>query len=211
MGAIYLFREYDTIKDMKIALSKCTYCVYGLHSKKVGGIGSPTASLMVVGQNPGPKEVGTGIPFSSVSGALLKDIISKVGIPMENCYLTNVIKCKPIVEEKIATVPVKCCKPWLDIEVDIVAPRLIVALGQVASDAVLGTNSPVGKVLQSRFGIPGIGTYHTAYIQRLKNSGTSDYALNKYRTIKKEVYEHWKLVASIIGVESVLEEGDDSE
>jgi uracil-DNA glycosylase family 4 len=194
---LYLFKEYPTMIDLNHALAKCTVCQYGTQSKKVGGIGPSQSKLVVVGQNPGPKEVNTGKPFSGVSGDLLKRMMRRVGIDPDKVYLTNVVKCKAEGEDKIATPSVSICgKHWLDHEIDLVSPVIIVALGAVSSSYLVDKASAIGVMTQSKYGIPCITTYHTAYIQRLFNaSKESQYSKNKYDEIKAESDSHWKEVA----------------
>jgi uracil-DNA glycosylase family 4 len=170
----------------------------------VGGIGSPRTNLMVVGQHPGPKEVSTGVPFSGTSGDMLKRIMRKFGMDPKDCYLTNVVKCKPIGEDKVNIQAIKICgSAWLDYEVDIVGPKLILALGLIAANYLVGKDTEMGKVVMSKYGIPVVTTYHTAYLLRLKGaaSGSDAPQISKdiYERVGKEMAEHWKVVGEICG------------
>ena len=209
MGNIYLFNDYNSISSLNSSLSKCTGCQYGVHSKKVGGVGPPTCNLMIVGQHPGPKEVSSGIPFFGASGKMLKNIMKKVKLDPDSCYLTNAVKCKPMGEDKLTTFAIKACHHWLDMECDIVAPKLIVALGMVASDYLVGPDTKVGVEIKGRYGIPVVATYHTAYILRLKKAmensveveeteGKPSFVKKRYDDIVKEVKAHWDLIQSIV-------------
>lgn len=181
-----LLFNYSSIDELNSDLMKCDRCHYC--SKMVGGRGPAPTPLMIVGQHPGATEVKTGIPFSGSSGEILHNILDRVGI--REAYLTNVLKCVPT-GENISTVAIGACKYWLECEVDIVKPKIIVALGKVAMEA-LGAAS--GEITDSIYGIPTIGTYHTAYLQRLrKNVG-----MVKLKEVWGECKEHWMKISKYL-------------
>jgi uracil-DNA glycosylase family 4 len=113
------------------------------------------------------------------------------------------VKCKPIGEEKVTPPAVKLCGSyWLDYEVDLVMPKLIIALGTHAASYIVGGEPETGKILQSKYGIPCIHTPHTAYLMRLKNaSKTSEYVRGIYEETRAKMNADWALIAKTIGVD----------
>jgi len=202
MGNLFLFSEYQSIVNLNAVIHKCTKCQYGKHSKKVCGSGPGKAKLMVVGQHPGPKEVETGVPFSGSSGDLLKKIMTTCGINYKESFLTNVIKCKPMGEDKVAIQAIKACSEYLDNEIDLVGPKVILALGAIAADSLVSKDAEMGIPITGRYGIPIITTYHTAYLLRLKNASSNVSApiltKDKYVQVAKEMKAHWDTVARLL-------------
>lgn len=186
----------DKVKDCNSGFPEDKWCpYYRLGRRRVNGIGPVGAPLMVVGQGPGPREQESGRPFSGGSGRLLREILKKVGFNPREVFLTNLVRCMPPRNKRIISKAIKMCSQWLDDEVGLVKPSLIVCLGNEAADALTG-EAMRGEIVTTRYGIPAICVYHTAYLLRVKSKDSQ-----KYKEIAEEEYKAWKLAAETIGVE----------
>jgi len=155
----------------------------------VFGVGNPDADLMFVGEAPGADEDIKGIPFVGRAGQLLTDIIEKgLQIPRQDVYIANVIKCRPPGNRNPEPDEVETCEPFLFQQIDIIKPKVIVALGKFGAQTLLRTLEPIsrlrGRVYDYR-GAKLIPTFHPAYLLRNPSS-------------KREVWEDMKLVRELL-------------
>jgi DNA polymerase len=145
----------------------------------VFGEGDVNAPVMLVGQGPGVIDEQTGQPFSGPSGALLDQALAEVGLQREKLWLTNVIKCRPVkgergrlVDRPPSTAELKACRPWLDGELAIVQPRIVVCIGVPAARALiertLKLSEEHGQFRECTDGTRRIAVFHPAYVLRLK-------------------------------------------
>ena len=159
--------------QLEAALFACTACP--LRDKATGPTsynGDPRSPLMLVGEGPGGVEDEYGTPLVGPSGQLLDKALARVGISRDRVYTTNVVKCRPpgnrtpTVEEGEF-----CAARWLDAEIALVQPKIIVALGSVALKYLYHAKARItadrGKWFRSRQDIAAIATYHPAYLLRL--------------------------------------------
>jgi DNA polymerase len=165
---------FTTITELENALFLCCACPLNANGNRgpTSYNGNPDSPLMLVGEGPGGVEDEYGAPLVGPSGQLLDKALWSVGITRDKVYTTNVVKCRPkgnrtpTVEEGVF-----CASRWLDTEIDLVKPKVIVALGSVAlkylnrSDARITRDR--GQWFTTRQGIPAIATYHPAYLLRL--------------------------------------------
>ena len=154
-------------------ICNCTACPLG-HSRQnfVFGSGNPEAGIMFVGEAPGAEEDRQGLPFVGEAGGLLTRIIEAMRMRREDVYICNVLKCRPPNNRDPLPEEVDQCEPYFKRQIEIVQPRIICALGRVASQALLRTTSPLGalrRTLHQHEGIPVIVTYHPAAL--LRNAG----------------------------------------
>lgn len=160
-------------EQLETALFACTACP--LRDKAIGPTsfnGDPTSPLMLVGEGPGGVEDEYGTPLVGPSGQLLDKALARVGISRDRVYTTNVIKCRPpgnrtpTVEEGEF-----CASRWLESEIALAQPRIILALGSVALKYLYHAKARItadrGKWFRSRQDIAAIATYHPAYLLRL--------------------------------------------
>jgi DNA polymerase len=153
-------------------VSACTRC--GLHATRtqtVFGVGNRHAELLVVGEAPGADEDRQGEPFVGRAGQLLNSMLHAMRAPRETVYIANVLKCRPPGNRDPSPEEVRCCLPYLQRQIDLLAPRLMLAVGRIAAQSLLATDTPIGKLRGSvhRFGTQGtplIVTYHPAYLLR---------------------------------------------
>jgi DNA polymerase len=160
--------------DAVAARIRSTYCC-GLcpgRTHAVPGEGSPTARLMLVGEGPGATEDATGRPFVGQAGKLLDDILAAIEVPRESVYITNVVKCRPPQNRKPLPDEIAACIPYLHRQLELIKPKVIIALGGTAGEAMLGVRKGLGELRSKvhRFnGIPLVVTYHPAALLRNPN------------------------------------------
>lgn len=144
-----------SLMELRDAAQECQGCdLYRHATQAVLGEGPPSARIIMVGEQPGDKEDLAGLPFVGPAGALLDRALRDAGIDRCHVYLTNAVKHfkfeergKRRIHKKPSTVEIVACKPWLDAEVAIIRPELIVCLGATAARAVLG---PQHRLLEER-------------------------------------------------------------
>jgi DNA polymerase len=159
----------------------CTACpLYARATRTVFGEGAAHAPLMLVGEQPGDREDVTGRPFVGPAGALLDRALTEAGIDRERIFVTNVVKhfkWRPSGKRRLHDRPnaseVRACRPWLDLELEIVRPDILVALGATAAQAILGRGFRIteqrGEVVQPPGPLPRvIATFHPSAILRAR-------------------------------------------
>jgi DNA polymerase len=155
----------------------------------VFGVGNPAADLMFVGEAPGADEDIQGEPFVGRAGQLLTKIIEAIGLSRSDVYIANVLKCRPPGNRNPAPEEVSTCQPFLFRQIDIVRPRVIVALGTFAAHTLLGTDAPIsrlrGRVHDFRGGSKLIPTFHPAFLLRSPDR-------------KRDVWEDMKKVRALL-------------
>jgi uracil-DNA glycosylase family 4 len=148
----------------------CTRCRLAEgRNKVVFGAGNPVAELMFVGEGPGAEEDRQGLPFVGAAGELLAKIIQAIDCTREQVYIANVVKCRPPGNRDPQPDEVATCRGYLDQQIALVRPRILVALGRVAAQTLLGNDAPIGRMRGQWFqvqGIPTMVTYHPAALLR---------------------------------------------
>ena len=175
----------ETLESLAATAAGCTLC--RLSEKRqtvVFGEGDPKAGVMFIGEGPGAEEDRTGRPFVGQAGRLLDRMIFAMGFERHEVYIANVVKCRPPGNRDPKEDEVAACAAYLDRQIDLIEPKVIVALGKPASRRLTGTNKPMGA-LRGRWssyrGIPLMPTFHSAYLLRNPKA-------------KREVWEDLKLV-----------------
>ncbi|MEE9274633.1 MAG: uracil-DNA glycosylase [bacterium] len=160
-----------TLEALASSVAGCLRCKLGAgRTNLVFGVGSPEADLVFVGEAPGADEDDQGIPFVGRAGQMLTRMIENViGIPREEVYICNILKCRPPGNRNPELDEIDCCEPYLQKQLEVIRPRLIVALGKFAAQWLLQTKLPIGRI-RGKFGryrgIPCLATYHPAYLLR---------------------------------------------
>ena len=151
-------------------IGDCTRCA--LHKGRhtiVFGDGDANARLMFIGEGPGADEDAQGLPFVGRAGQLLNNMIAAMGLKREDCYIANVVKCRPPGNRTPEPQEANTCSPFLFRQIDVIGPEVLVALGSTAATYLLGGKSPLsalrGRIHQVR-GRKLIVTYHPAYLLR---------------------------------------------
>ena len=168
--------------ELRRRVAACQRC--GLHATRtqtVFGVGDETADWMFVGEAPGADEDAKGEPFVGRAGQLLTSMIQALGLARGEVYIANILKCRPPGNRDPQPDEVAACRGYLDRQIDLIQPRVIVALGRIAAQALLGNDSPIGQMRGQWYqvrGIPAMVTYqgirtlpifHPAYV--LRNMG----------------------------------------
>ena len=149
----------------------CTACALAKSRRKsVPGVGDVQAEWLFVGEAPGSEEDLKGEPFVGQAGKLLDAMLAALGMKRgENVYIANVLKCRPPNNRTPEPREVECCRPYLDRQIALIQPRVIVALGKSAATTLLEVEATIaslrGRVHRYR-GVPLIVTYHPAYLLR---------------------------------------------
>jgi uracil-DNA glycosylase len=161
---------------LREAVAQCTACKL-CHGRKqtVFGVGNPRAHWMIVGEAPGEQEDLIGEPFVGKSGQLLDNMLRALGLtrqeapPHQQVYIANTIKCRPPGNRNPQPEELAQCEPFLIRQLELVRPRIILAMGRFAVQSLLRSNDPIGK-LRGRVhdfqGVPLVVTYHPAYLLR---------------------------------------------
>lgn len=162
--------DIPDLDSLAAFLDGCSRC--GLSEKRrtiVFGEGASDARVMFVGEGPGAEEDRTGRPFVGQAGQLLDGMIRALGFDRSEVYIANVVKCRPPGNRDPEDGEMAACALFLDRQVELIRPRVIVALGRVATRRLTGTSRPMGA-LRGRWssyrGIPLMPTFHPAYLLR---------------------------------------------
>lgn len=151
-------------------VAACTAC--GLHATRkqtVFGVGNRQADWLIVGEAPGAEEDRQGEPFVGRAGQLLNSMLRAVGLAREQVYIANILKCRPPNNRDPQAGEVSCCLPYLRRQIALLQPKLILAVGRIAAQNLLASETPIGKLRGSVHqyeGVPLVVTYHPAYLLR---------------------------------------------
>jgi uracil-DNA glycosylase family 4 len=190
-----LFGDYaeayraKTLEELRSAIGDCRRCkLWPGRTHLVFGVGNPRATVMFVGEGPGRDEDLQGEPFVGRAGQLLTDIITRgMGFRREDVYIANVVKCRPPENRNPEPDEVESCEPFLKKQIDLIRPKIIVALGKFAVQALLKSKVPITRlrgVWHDYHGIKLMPTFHPAYL--LRNPGDKKLV---WEDIKKVIQE----------------------
>ena len=160
----------EALARQAAAAASCTRCRLAEGRRSVVfGMGAADADLMFIGEGPGAQEDRQGLPFVGPAGELLTRIIQAIDLRREEVYIANVVKCRPPGNRDPQPDEVAACRGWLHDQIDTVKPRVIVMLGRVAAQVLLGSDEPLGR-MRGRWhrvrGIDARATYHPAALLR---------------------------------------------
>jgi uracil-DNA glycosylase family 4 len=168
----------DTLAQVGAAAATCERCPLATlgRTQVVFGTGDPAARLMFVGEGPGEQEDRQGEPFVGRAGKLLTQLIEGIGLSREQVYIANVVKCRPPANRDPQPVEIAECAPWLDRQLAIVRPAVVVTLGNFATKLLLDTTVGITKLRGEQFEFERAGlratlvpTLHPAAV--LRNGG----------------------------------------
>jgi DNA polymerase len=183
------------LAELDREILQCRLC--RLHESKthyVPGEGSNRPDILFVGEGPGETEDQFGRPFIGKAGQLLDKIIQKMGMRREDVFIANVVKCRPPNNREPLKDEVETCLPYLSRQISILQPKVIVCLGRVALNNLLGTSHSMGRIrgqLLHFHDIPLIATYHPAYILHKREK-------EEISRAKWEVWEDMEKVLALI-------------
>jgi len=166
-------REWKSLDDIARVVAGCARCFLSQGRKKtVPGEGNPKAQLMFVGEGPGQTEDETGRPFVGKAGELLTRMIEAIDLRREDVFILNTVKCRPPLNRKPLPDELAACAPYLERQIELVGPKVLVALGATAAESLLSAKRSLtdlrGRVHSFR-GIPLVVTYHPAALLRNPN------------------------------------------
>jgi uracil-DNA glycosylase len=160
----------QSLDDIARLVAACAACSLGAtKTRDVVGEGNPNADFVVVGEAPGENEDLSGRPFVGASGQLLTKILAAIQLPREQVYICNVIKHRPPGNRNPSPAEVTACSPFLLRQLELVKPKVILAVGTFAAQTLLRTKEPIGKLrgrVHRYFGVPLVVTYHPAALLR---------------------------------------------
>ncbi len=158
------------LDELARRIAQCTECrLSEKRNRVVPGEGDPHARVLFVGEGPGAEEDRTGRPFVGQAGKLLDGMIFSLGFERSQVFIGNVVKCRPPGNRDPEDDEMSACAPFLDHQIELIAPKVIVALGRVAARRLTGTDRSMGA-MRGRWaayaGMPLLATYHPAYLLR---------------------------------------------
>ncbi len=159
-----------TLAEIREEMGDCRRCkLWRTRTNLVFGEGSPTAALMFVGEAPGEEEDREGRPFVGAAGQVLNNLLNKLGLLREEVYIANIVKSRPPGNRDPEPDEIAACLPFLQKQIKAIRPKVIVALGRVAMQALLDTRVPLAKLRgawQKYDHIPVMPTFHPSYLLR---------------------------------------------
>jgi uracil-DNA glycosylase len=182
--------EVSSLEELRDDIGDCRRCKLHLgRTHVVFGIGNPNAKLMFVGEGPGRDEDLKGEPFVGRAGQLLTDIITKgMGLTREDVYIANVVKCRPPENRNPEPDEVASCEPFLKKQIELIRPKIIVALGKFAVQALLQSKVPITRLRgnwHTYMGIKLMPTFHPAYL--LRNPADKKLVWEDIKKVMKEM------------------------
>jgi uracil-DNA glycosylase family protein len=191
-----------SVAELQEAAASCRGCdLWENATQTVFGEGREGSKLMLVGEQPGDQEDLQGRPFVGPAGRLLEKALEEAGIDRGRVYVTNAVKHfrwtrrgKRRLHEKPNASQIRACRPWLDAEIAVVRPKIVVLLGATAAQAVMGPAFRVskdrGRLLSSPLGIPALATVHPSSILRAADDESRDAALASFIADLKVASRH---------------------
>jgi len=161
--------EWDRLES---EVSACTLCeLHRTRTQTVFGVGRRDADLMIIGEAPGADEDRLGEPFVGRAGKLLNAMLRAIGLGRDAVFIANILKCRPPNNRDPQPAETACCTPYLERQIALVAPRVVLAVGRIAAQHLLQSDQAIGRLRGKAltFGperIPLVVTYHPAYLLR---------------------------------------------
>ena len=156
---------------LRSAVKACDRCALAKsRTQGVPGVGDPEAEWLFIGEAPGADEDRLGEPFVGQAGKLLDAMMAGIGLRRgRNVYIANILKSRPPGNRDPKPDEVEACLPYLERQIDLIKPKIIVVLGRIAAQTLLVTDTPIGKLrghVHQYRGVPMVVTYHPAYLLR---------------------------------------------
>jgi uracil-DNA glycosylase len=158
-------------QSLQQVVSQCQFCeLHATRTQTVFGAGNQNADLLIIGEAPGADEDSLGEPFMGQAGKLLHAMLHAIQLDRQQVYITNVLKCRPPQNRDPHTSEIICCDSYLQRQIALIQPKVILALGRVAAHHLLLTQTALGSLRGRKYsynGIPLLVTYHPAYLLRM--------------------------------------------
>jgi len=159
--------DWTTLRD---AVAACTRCkLHESRTQTVFGVGNPNEDWMIIGEAPGAEEDRRGEPFVGRAGKLLDEMLQAAGQGRESVFIANILKCRPPNNRDPEPAESAECRRYLERQIELVQPKIILAVGRIAAHLLLETDTPVGRLRGTTHYLdktPLIVTYHPAYLLR---------------------------------------------
>ena len=161
--------SWETLRAQVTECRRCGLCQS--RTQTVFGVGSARAELLVVGEAPGAEEDRQGEPFVGRAGQLLNSMLLALGRARQTVYIANILKCRPPGNRDPSPAEVASCLPYLQRQIELLSPRLILVVGRIAAQSLLATDTSIGRLRghlhrYGAGGVPLVVTYHPAYLLR---------------------------------------------
>jgi uracil-DNA glycosylase, family 4 len=180
------------LAELEAIASICVKCSLAkTRTQVVYGMGNPNADLMFIGEAPGRDEDEQGKPFVGRAGQLLTDIVKAMKLTRDDVYITNVVKCRPPENRNPEPEELEACRPYIQRQVEIIQPKVIVTLGRFALQSLTGKSYGITSVRGQWLDYNGVSlmpTYHPAYLLRTPGA-------------KKDVWADMKKVMAELGID----------
>lgn len=188
--AVERARGDDSLDAIAAEAMRCQRCRLSAgRNRVVPGQGSSRPLVMVIGEGPGAEEDKSGLPFVGPAGQLLDRMLAAIGLSRDtNCFIGNIVKCRPPMNRDPAPDEQAACMPYLERQIALLRPRAFLAVGRIPAQALLGAKEGIGKLRGRvhRFGdVPLVATYHPS-------------ALLRDESLKRPAWEDLKLLKSIL-------------
>ena len=169
-GAAPLEDSPLTWEQLEQAVASCSRCeLHASRTQTVFGVGNRDAQLLIIGEAPGRDEDLQGEPFVGRAGQLLNAMLAAIGFQRGQVYIANILKCRPPNNRDPRPEEAVACNQWLQRQIELLQPRVILALGRIAAQNLLNSDQSLGRLRTGQHdyaGIPLIVTYHPAYLLR---------------------------------------------
>lgn len=156
--------------ELRECVASCTRCELSKsRTNTVFGVGNPQADWLIIGEAPGAEEDRRGEPFVGRAGQLLDQMLLAVGQSRESVFIANILKCRPPDNRDPKPGEAAACRDYLERQIELIQPQIILAVGKIAAQNLLGSDDPVGRMRgrpHDLGGIPLVVTYHPAYLLR---------------------------------------------
>jgi len=164
-----LLLDWDSLQKTVASCERC-----GLHQSRtqtVFGVGSQNADWMIIGEAPGAEEDRRGEPFVGRAGKLLDEMLRALRLDRETVFIANILKCRPPGNRDPSNDEAIACRRYLDRQIELVSPKIVLAVGRIAAQYLLATDAPLGRLRQQKHALGGgqlpvVVTYHPAYLLR---------------------------------------------
>lgn len=153
-------------------VAACTRCeLHKSRTQTVFGVGNEGADWLIIGEAPGSEEDRRGEPFVGRAGKLLDEMLRAVNLGRDSVYIANILKCRPPGNRDPHADEAASCRAYLDRQIALIRPKLILAVGRIAAQQLLETDAPLGRLRGKphrleRYALPVVVTYHPAYLLR---------------------------------------------
>lgn len=178
--------ELEQLRKRCLDCEKCGLC--STRTNVVFGVGNPESRVMFIGEGPGEQEDIQGLPFVGPAGKLLDDMLSMIDLDRTKVYIANIVKCRPPGNRDPQEQEQQACREWLERQIELLNPKIIVCLGRVAAKALIDENFRITREHGNFYNINGrrfIATYHPSAL--LRDVSKRPEAFMDLRIIRKEI------------------------